>query len=257
MHDQLSRGLLLLPVLRSRLDLLDESGHARNPVGTSPAAAEAQRRLLSWGSRVDLAEGSETGSSLSRSSPARSTAPPQGLEACSVVSFPRRESQTLHLSSFRPPFLPSFLPSYLSPSSALSLKAPNLPTRPVRLTSVLVGKAYTAAGQAGAYMHAMAVLQAYQAKHQEKCAFSTTENHLSGCGVGFDDDAGTSVSCSYRCDSHSRKESERRPVTHCQTVSETARSDGSCIQCDTFWPAVHETLAVVAQDQRVFPKGQL
>ncbi len=80
----------------------------------------------------------------------------------------------------------------------------------------------------------MVVLQAYQAKHQEKCAFSITENHLSGCGVGSDDDVGMSVSCLYRCDSHSRKESERRPVTHCQTVSEPIRSDGSCIQCNTF-----------------------
>ncbi len=31
-------------------------------------------------------------------------------------------------------------------------------------------------------------------KCQEKCAFSTTENQLSGLGVGFNHDAGTSVS---------------------------------------------------------------
>ncbi len=43
---------------------------------------------------------------------------------------------------------------------------------------------------------------------------------------------------------------------HCQTVLETVRSYGSCIQCYTFWIAVHETYAVVAQDQRVFPEGQ-
>ncbi len=78
-------------------------------------------------------------------------------------------------------------------------------------------------------------------KCQEKCAFSTTENHLSGCGVGFDRDAGTSVSYSDRVDSHDSRESERRPVTHCQAVSKTAGSDGSCVQRDTFWPAVHET----------------
>ncbi len=57
-------------------------------------------------------------------------------------------------------------------------------------------------------------------------------------------------------DFHSREESEKMRVTHCQTVSETVGSDGSCVQHDTFWPAVHETLAVVAQDQRVLPKGQ-
>ncbi len=86
--------------------------------------------------------------------------------------------------------------------------------------------------------------------------FSSTEDHLSGCGVGFDHDAGMSVTCSYRVNPHASQESERRPVTHCEAVSEAVVSDGSCIQRDTFWPDVHETLAVVAQDQRVFPKGQ-
>ncbi len=74
--------------------------------------------------------------------------------------------------------------------------------------------------------------------------------------MGFDNDAGTVVSCSYRSDSHSRERSERRSVTHCQTVSETVGSDGSCVQRNTFWPAVHETLTVVAQDQGVFPEGE-
>ncbi len=76
------------------------------------------------------------------------------------------------------------------------------------------------------------------AERQEKCAFSTTENHLSGRDVGFDNDACTVVSCSYRSDSHSCKGSERRPVTHCQTVSETVGSDGSTVHRDIFWPAV-------------------
>ncbi|KAI2664621.1 Transposon Ty3-G Gag-Pol polyprotein [Labeo rohita] len=55
------------------------------------------------------------------------------------------------------------LASYLSPGSASSLKAPVLPTKPLRVTSALVGKGYTAAGQAGACLHTMSVLQAYQA----------------------------------------------------------------------------------------------
>ncbi len=38
--------------------------------------------------------------------------------------------------------------------------------------------------------------------------------------------------------------------------SETVGSDGSFIQRATFWPAVHETLALVAQDQGVFPEGE-
>ncbi len=37
-----------------------------------------------------------------------------------------------------------------------------LPTKPVRTTSALVGKAYSAAGQAAACLHTMSLLQAYQ-----------------------------------------------------------------------------------------------
>lgn len=50
--------------------------------------------------------------------------------------------------------------SYLSPESALPLKAPALPTKPLRTTLVLVSKAFTVAGQAGACLHTMAVLDA-------------------------------------------------------------------------------------------------
>ncbi|KAI2651123.1 Transposon Ty3-G Gag-Pol polyprotein [Labeo rohita] len=94
-----------------------------------------------------------------------------------------------------------------------------------------------------------------ETERQEKCAFSTTENHLSGRGVGFDHDAGTVVSCSDRVDPHCSQESEGRPVTHCEAVPATAGSDGSSVQRDTFWPAVHETPTVVAQDQGVLPRG--
>ncbi|KAL0194819.1 hypothetical protein M9458_008391, partial [Cirrhinus mrigala] len=55
------------------------------------------------------------------------------------------------------------LASYLSLESASSLKTPVLPSKPLRVTSALVGKGYTAAGQAGACLHTMSVLQAYQA----------------------------------------------------------------------------------------------
>ncbi len=89
-------------------------------------------------------------------------------------------------------------------------------------------------------------------ERQEECAFSSSENHLSGCGLGFDHDAGTYVTCSDRVDPHCSRESERRPVTHCQAGSETAGSDGSCVQCDTSWSAVHETPTGVAQDQGFF-----
>ncbi|KAI2644944.1 Transposon Ty3-I Gag-Pol polyprotein [Labeo rohita] len=74
-------------------------------------------------------------------------------------------------------------------------------------------------------------------KRQEKCAFSTTEDHLPGRGVGFDLDAGMSISCLDRVDPHLSQESQNRPVTHCQTVLDTVGSDGSCVQQNTFWPA--------------------
>ncbi len=56
------------------------------------------------------------------------------------------------------------LASYLSPESSLSIKSPVLPTKPVRITSALAGKAYSAAGQAAACLHTMSLLQAYQAE---------------------------------------------------------------------------------------------
>ncbi len=55
------------------------------------------------------------------------------------------------------------LVGYLSPGAALSLKAPVLPSKPLRTTSALVGKGYVAVGQAGACLQMMSVLQAYQA----------------------------------------------------------------------------------------------
>ncbi len=61
-----------------------------------------------------------------------------------------------------------------------------------------------------------------KAKHKEKCTSSNTEDHLSGRCVGFDHDAGTSVSCLNRV--------ERRPVTHCEAFSEAVGSDGSYVQ---------------------------
>ncbi len=79
---------------------------------------------------------------------------------------------------------------------------------------------------------------------------------MQGGGVGFDHDAGTYVPCSDRVDPQDSQEGERRPVTHCQAVSEAAGSDGSCVQRDTYWPAVHETPTVVAQDQGVLPEGK-
>ncbi len=39
-------------------------------------------------------------------------------------------------------------------------------------------------------------------------------------------------------------------------VSKTAESDVSCVQRYNFWPAVHDTPTVVAQNQGVLPEGK-
>ncbi len=45
--------------------------------------------------------------------------------------------------------------SYLSPESFSSIKIPGITHYPVRITSAMVGKAYSAAGQAAACLHTM------------------------------------------------------------------------------------------------------
>lgn len=62
-----------------------------------------------------------------------------------------------------PPFEENRVSS-LSAGVTLTLKAPALPSKPLKETSHLNGRAYTAAGQAGAALHTMSVLQAYQAE---------------------------------------------------------------------------------------------
>ncbi len=52
--------------LRSRLAFFhNEDAQARVPRGSGPAAAEAQRRLQSWGSQIDLSAELETDTALS------------------------------------------------------------------------------------------------------------------------------------------------------------------------------------------------
>ncbi len=89
------------------------------------------------------------------------------------VSYRVYSTQTSHYSSIlnknehgngEMPKVEETLASYLSPESSSSIKSPTLPTKPVRITSALVGKAYSAAGQAAACLHTMSLLQAYQAE---------------------------------------------------------------------------------------------
>ncbi len=90
---------LPLRTLHSRRALFEEGAFASVPRGAGPASAEAKRRLHSWGSQLDLAEGMETGGSLSSSSPARSIAHSLGSEARSAVSSPQGAGSALILSS--------------------------------------------------------------------------------------------------------------------------------------------------------------
>ncbi len=86
--------------LRSRRALFEEGALKSAPRGSSPTLAEAERRLKSWGSQVDLTERLETGMSFSPSSTARSSAQSVGSEARSViVSTTPRESTALVSSS--------------------------------------------------------------------------------------------------------------------------------------------------------------
>ncbi len=50
---------------------------------------------------------------------------------------------------------------------------------------------------------------------------------------------------------------ERRPVTHTERVSEADGSDGSCVQCDTYWPALHETPTWWLKTKGFSPRGKL
>ncbi len=74
--------------------------------------------------------------------------------------------------------------------------------------------------------------------------------------MGFALNASSYDTCSNRVNPQSIREGEKRPVSHYEAVSETAGSDGSCVQWDNYLPAVHETPTVVAQDQGVLTQGR-
>lgn len=70
-------------------------------------------------------------------------------------------SARLHLHQRAP--VDEMLANYLTSGRPSSLGAPTLPSKPLKTTSRLNGRAYTAAGQACVVLHTLAVLQAYQA----------------------------------------------------------------------------------------------
>ncbi len=78
------------------------------------------------------------------------------------VSYRVFSTQTSHYSSIlnkevhgygEMPKVEETLTSYLSPESSSSARSPVLPTKPVRTTSALVGKAYSAVGQVAPCLH--------------------------------------------------------------------------------------------------------
>ncbi len=172
--------------LRFRRVLFEEGALSSAPRGSSPTLAEAERRLKSWGSQMDLTErieregeSSEEGESASVERDEAVDLPPQSVSFEELLEVVTRAVAKLNIelptdkerqehpkSKLDEHFLHSRSPlaSYLSPSGASSLKAPVLPTKPLRTTTALVGKSYMAAGQAAGCLHTMAVLQAYQAE---------------------------------------------------------------------------------------------
>ncbi len=85
-------------MLQSCWAFFSEGAQARVSQGSGPTAAEAQRRLQSWGSQRDLSAEVETVTALSLLSPDKFSASSQGWEARAAVSSTPIEAQTLQLS---------------------------------------------------------------------------------------------------------------------------------------------------------------
>ncbi|XP_073772762.1 uncharacterized protein [Danio rerio] len=268
-------------VLRSRREFFNKAPMAHAPRGSAHARAEAERRLRSWGSQLDLADEMETDSVLSLSGSVRSNPPSVASEARSAVSSaprgraassvseeteapqqqmqrgsgnlppqsveyeelvevishaadrfevidwqPAREQQQLRLTGMLDerelpsrvdpplrhlPFCPElhdavskswknpYSARLMTPKTAIysavrglgekactvmpmieedlarrrpdlkSARVPPLSSRPLRVTSGLVGKAYMTAGQSVGCLHTMSVLQAYKADLIKEC----------------------------------------------------------------------------------------
>ncbi len=89
-------NVLPLQTLRSRLAFFhNEGAQVCVPQGSGLTAAEAQRRLLSWGSQMDLSAELETGTALSLPSLDRFSASSQSWEARAAVSSAPIEVQAI------------------------------------------------------------------------------------------------------------------------------------------------------------------
>ncbi len=92
---------LPLRTLRSRKSLFVDGIFTSEPRGSGPAAAEAERRLHSWGSQFDLEQEMETGESLSPSTASRSSARSGRARSERKAASSRGTGSTLDQSSFK------------------------------------------------------------------------------------------------------------------------------------------------------------
>ncbi len=90
---------LPLRTLRSRKSLFVDGIFTSEPRGSGPAAAEAERRLHSWGSQFDLEQEMETGESLSPSTASRSSARSGRVRSERKAASSRGAGSTLDHSS--------------------------------------------------------------------------------------------------------------------------------------------------------------
>ncbi|KAK3523875.1 hypothetical protein QTP70_012940 [Hemibagrus guttatus] len=86
-----------------------------------------------------------------------------------------------------------------------------------------------------------------QDQPREVCAFSISENHLLGGDLGFHHDVDMSISCSGGVHTGSCKRCLARPEPLCRRGAENPQTHGSSSQCDSFGPASHEAIPVLAQ----------
>ena len=95
-----------------------------------------------------------------------------------------------------------------------------------------------------------------ETQHREECSLSGPENDLSRDRLGFDHDAGTTVSRSDRDHSADHEQGQARPGSHCSSVSKDVRFHGFSIHGDSFGAVAHETVSVVAKSQRISSESQ-
>ncbi|KAK3511980.1 hypothetical protein QTP70_027653, partial [Hemibagrus guttatus] len=170
------------------------------------------------------------------------------LEAWKLLPAIRPEHQTFLRFAFR-------VEVYQFPVLAFGLAlSPRTFTKCMLLNCVSRASMYSITGPlqshgrqtpgCGAYAYEVA---RPQDQPREVCAFSISENHLPGSDLGFHHDAGMSISCSDGFHTVGSKCRLPRPEPLCRQGAESSWPHGGCSQCDSFVPASHEVVPVLAQ----------